>query len=82
VFHDSVDALTKLLTEGEGGEVLERSGISSVSPRIGVLSNGVRHCSVQVKFESGVEYRIEAFGEEADELYCRAREHSASGTFQ
>jgi hypothetical protein len=74
-----VDALTKLLTEGEG-EVLERSGISSVSPKIRMLGNGVRHCSVQIKFASGVEYRIEAFGEEADELYHKAKEHSASGT--
>jgi hypothetical protein len=71
-----VDALTKLLTEGEG-EVPERSDISSVSPKIGVLSNGVMHCSVQIKFASGVEYRIEAFGEEAEELYHRAKEHSA-----
>jgi len=75
-----VDALTKLLTDGGGdGEVLESSGISSVSSEIGMLSNGLRHCSVQVKFESGVEYRIEAFGDEADELYRKAREHPASG---
>jgi hypothetical protein len=45
-----------------------------------MLGNGVRHCSVQIKFASGVEYRIEAFGEEADELYHKAKEHSASGT--
>ncbi len=77
MFHNSVDALTKLLTSSGGdGQVLESSAISSVSSKISVLSNGVRHCSVQVKFESGVEYRVEAFGDEADELYRKAREHS------
>jgi hypothetical protein len=73
-----VDALTKLLTNGGDGQELESSAISSVSSKIAVLGNGVKHCSVQVKFESGIEYRVEAFGDEADELYCKAREHSPS----
>lgn len=80
MFHNSVDALTKLLTNSGGdGQVLESSGISSVSSKIVILNNGIRHCSVQVKFESGIEYRVEAFGDEADELYRKAKEHSPSG---
>jgi len=78
VFHNSVDALTKLLTNSGDGQALESSAISSVSSKISVLGNGVKHCSVQVKFESGIEYRVEAFGDEADELYRKARERFPS----
>jgi len=73
-----VDALTKLLTNSGDGQALESSAISSVSSKISVLGNGVKHCSVQVKFESGIEYRVEAFGDEADELYRKARERFPS----
>jgi hypothetical protein len=76
MYRDSVDALLRLI-EGidDEGTPLESSEIASISSVIGTLSNGIRHCSVQILFENGFEYKIEAFGVEADELYARARNH-------
>ncbi|MCI0565418.1 MAG: hypothetical protein MN733_43690 [Nitrososphaera sp.] len=76
MYHDSVDALAQLLMNGRGeGGPLEASDVASISAKIGVLKNGISHCSVQVRFENGAEYRIEAFGEEAEELHRMAVEH-------
>jgi hypothetical protein len=76
MYRDSVDALLHLLagTDDEGN-ALEPSKIASISSSIRTLKNGIRHCSIQVLFESGCEYKIDAFGDEADELYVRARSH-------
>ena len=41
------------------------------------MKNGITYCVVKVMFESGEECRIEAYDEEADELYRIAREQSA-----
>ena len=41
------------------------------------MQNGIAHCSVQVLLANGEEYRIEAFDEEAGELYRAAREQSS-----
>jgi hypothetical protein len=76
MYRDSVDALTRLLAGiDDEGRPLEQSDISSVSSTVRTLSNGIRRCIVQVLFKSGSEYKIEAFGEEADELHVRARSH-------
>jgi hypothetical protein len=76
MYRNSVDALSHLLKglddEGRG---LDDPHISNISSTIKTLENGIRHCCVQVLFESGVEYRIDAFGDEADELHLRARMH-------
>ncbi|HEX2014654.1 MAG TPA: hypothetical protein VLA68_05450 [Nitrososphaera sp.] len=78
MYHDSVDALAQLLMNGQEGGPLEASDVASISSKIGVLKNGISHCSVQVRFENGAEYRIEAFGEEAEELHRMAVEHTNS----
>jgi hypothetical protein len=52
--------------------------ITEISAKIGYLKNGIRHCSVQVAFASGDEYRIEALGEEAEALYREAKEQSVA----
>ena len=77
MYRDSVDALMRLLSGfDDRGKPLEPSGVVSVSSAdIRLLRNGIRHCCVQVLFESGAEYRIDAFGYEADELYLMARTH-------
>ncbi|HLG37639.1 MAG TPA: hypothetical protein VI338_05855 [Nitrososphaera sp.] len=41
------------------------------------MQNGITYCVVQVMFASGEECRIEAYDEEADELYRIATEESA-----
>jgi len=41
------------------------------------MQNGIAHCVVQVTLANGEEYRIEDYGEQAEELYKAAKEHSA-----
>jgi hypothetical protein len=41
------------------------------------MQNGIMYCIVQVMCNCGEEYRIEAYGEEAEELYRTANEQSA-----
>jgi len=50
--------------------------VIQLSAKMGYMQNGIRYCSVQVTFTDGEEYRVEAYGEEADELYDKAREKS------
>ena len=76
MYRDSVDALTRLLSGiDDEGRPLETSGIASVTSTVHTLINGIRRCSVQVLFENGSVYKIEAFGDEADELHLRAQSH-------
>jgi hypothetical protein len=74
MYRNSVDAFSHLLNGlDDEGMMLEDQDISNISSAIRNLENGMRHCCVQVLFKSGVEYRIDAFGDKADELHLRAR---------
>lgn len=70
-FHSSIDAFMYALHEvtvnGQHAEVLYS---------IGYMRNGLRHCSVQVSRDN-IGYGIEAYGEEADELYEVAKKHTS-----
>lgn len=69
-FRSSIDAFMYALHEvavnGQQAEVLYS---------IGYMRNGLRHCSVQVSRDN-IGYGIEAYGEEADELYEVAKKHA------
>ena len=54
-----------------------RTNVIQVSAKTGHLPNGIKYCIVQVIFNNSEEYRIDAYGEEADDLYSRAVEKSA-----
>ena len=74
MYRDGVDALIRLLSGmDDEGRPLKSPEIASISSSIHTLKNGIRHCSVQVLFESGIAYKIDAFGDEADLLYLRAK---------
>jgi hypothetical protein len=51
--------------------------VSEISARSGRMQNGIMHCTVQVTLANGEEYRIEAYDEEAGELFKIAKEQSA-----
>lgn len=82
-----MDALAKLLAETDEGQsdsgedAIDCSGVTSVSCEMKTLQNGIRRCSVHVKCISGAEYQIEAFDDEAEELYRKASQHSAGTLF-
>lgn len=78
MYNSSVDALAQLLmSRDEATSPPEGSGVASVSSKIGILRNGISHCCVEVKLKNGMEYRIEAFGMEAEELHRMAVQPSA-----
>lgn len=74
MYRNSVDAFTQLLSSKHTGSV---PGVSEISSTMGRMQNGIVYCVVQVMCSCGEEYRIEAYGEEAEELYRTAREQSA-----
>lgn len=74
MYRNSVDAFRQLLTSKLEGSV---SGVSQISSSMGRMQNGIMYCVVQVMCNCGEEYRIEAYGGEAEELYRTAREQSA-----
>ncbi|MEW6605305.1 MAG: hypothetical protein AB1351_11550 [Thermoproteota archaeon] len=67
MYRNSVDAFTQLLSPA----------VNRISVKSGRMQNGIEHCVVQVMLAGGEEYRIEAYGEEAEELCKVAREYSA-----
>jgi hypothetical protein len=72
MYRNSVDALNELLD----GHVSEAS-VDSITPTIGLMKNGVIYCIVQITLSGGEEYRIEAYGEEAEQLWKEAKKQSS-----
>ncbi|MGH9991221.1 MAG: hypothetical protein ACREBU_05175 [Nitrososphaera sp.] len=78
MFRNSVDALMQLLASAGGaGAPPQPSHVTSISSKIRILKNGIKHCSVQVLCGTKTGYHIEAFGEEAEDLHRKASEHPA-----
>jgi hypothetical protein len=67
VYRNSLDAFQQLLSPA----------VSQISAKAGRMQNGIAYCIVQILFASGDEYRIEAYDEEAGELYRIAKEQSS-----
>jgi hypothetical protein len=67
MYRNSVDAFVQLVSGGQ---------VSEISVAIGYLTNGIRYCSVQVGFGDGSEYYIEAYEQEAEDLYKEATRRS------
>jgi hypothetical protein len=67
VYRNSLDAFQQLLSPD----------VSQISAKAGRMQNGIAYCIVQILFASGDEYRIEAYDEEAGELYRIAEEQSS-----
>ena len=79
MYRNSVDAFVQLTSARQGSSIATATTvITEISANIRYLKNGIRHCSIQVAFASGDEYRIEALGEEAEALYREAKEQSVA----
>ncbi|HEX2556916.1 MAG TPA: hypothetical protein VHK86_01215 [Nitrososphaera sp.] len=77
MYRNSIDAFMHLVSEEREGVFRGTASVTQISVKTGYMQNGIRYCSVQVTFNTGEEYRIDAYGEEADELYSKAREKSS-----
>lgn len=75
MFRSSVDAFLYLL---DGREQRSRAvhNVASIQVDMNHMANGVKRCSVQVMYDDGVGYGIEAYDKEADELYREAKMRS------
>lgn len=75
-FRDSIDAfMHAMILERSAGSCNDGSKTLQVRCSLGSMWNGVKHCSVQV--HSGPRgYCIDAYGEEAHELYRVASCHA------
>ena len=73
----TADAFRDLVT----GKYDETRGIqwsiTSLSPKKTLMSNGMQYCFAEVTFKNGIQYGIEAFGEEAEDLFDEVSVHSA-----
>jgi len=75
VFCNSVDAFNHLFSK-ELRSIFPAGSSIGISTSMHDLQNGIKHCSVQVIFINGEEYRIEAYGKEAVDLYNAAKKQS------
>lgn len=81
MFRNSTDAFLYLL---DGREQEERAGqrhrVTSIQVDMKYMANGIKRCGVQVMFDDGAGYSIEAYDREADELYREAESRSYIST--
>ena len=62
---NSVNALGELMQSDD-------KDIVKISPKGYVLSNGLNYCCVEIKSIDGADYLVQAYGNEAIELYEKA----------
>lgn len=65
MYASAAEALAALLD----GRVEKKCTITSMSHEVKTLTSGIKYYAVQVTSETGSQYGISAFGEEAEELY-------------
>jgi hypothetical protein len=71
MYRSAVDALQDLIrTKSDGSKVSCR--VSRISRQNTRLINGIEYCSVQVSCTDGVQYGLEAYGQEALDLHREA----------
>ncbi len=67
---DSIHALKELLSPSDVS--LSSCSITKVSQNISHLSNGIEYCLIEITCDDGIQYGIQAHGEEAIELHKEA----------
>jgi hypothetical protein len=74
MFRDSIDAFLYLLDGREQRDhPARRHSVSSIQVDMKLMANGIKRCGIQVMFDDGAGYSIEAYDREADELYKEAK---------
>lgn len=69
MYGSAIEAFESTVGKSEADSFYQITRISAPDVR---LSNGIRYCFVEVTCDTGVQYGIEAFDEEADKLYVSA----------
>lgn len=77
MYRGVVEAFEDVVSGKEEGNIGSICGFIKISKDNVLLGNGMEYCSVEITCSNGIQYGIEAFGEEAGELRRRASELSA-----
>ena len=86
LYYNSIDALQQLLGsrykkrekhDKEGKETYNRIScqITKMSDKISYMTNGIKYYFVEVTCSDGIQYGIQAYGEEAEHLYKEAHKY-------
>ena len=85
MYYNSIDALQQLLdSRFKKREKLEEHGytntkisfqITKISDKIAYMSNGLKYYFVEVTCSNGIQYGIQAYGDEAEDLYKEAHKY-------
>jgi hypothetical protein len=90
LYYNSIDALQRLLDsrykkrekqdEEDNYECNKVScHITKMSDKISYLTNGLKYYFVEVSCNDGIQYGIQAYGEEAEDLYKEAHKYFDAG---
>ena len=79
-YKSSIDALQQLLHLGTSGRKIGKKmkkslagcQITKTSSEISYMRNGIEYCFVEVTCSDGTQYGLQAYGEEANQLYKEA----------
>ena len=74
-YKSSIGALKDLLLSAPGTASSSSSRITRLSKDITVLRNGAEYCFIEVTCDDGIQYGIQAYGDEAVELHKEALKH-------
>lgn len=72
MFRNSVDAFVYLL-DGREQQGHPMHSVTSIHVDVKYMANGIKRCGVQVLYDDGAGYSVEAYDKEADELYREAK---------
>lgn len=85
LYYNSIDALQQLLdSRFKKRDKLEEDGytnkkisfqITKISDKIAYMSNGLKYYFVEVTCSNGIQYGIQAYGDEAEDLYKEAHKY-------
>lgn len=85
MYYNSIDALQQLLgSRVKKRDKLEEDSythkkisfqITKISDKIAYMSNGLKYYFVEVTCSNGIQYGIQAYGDEAEDLYKEAHKY-------
>jgi hypothetical protein len=87
LYYNSIDALQQLLlnsrykkreqNDKEDGYIYNKTSchITKISDKITIMTNGVKYYFVEVTCSDGIQYGIQAYGDEAEDLYKEAHKY-------
>jgi hypothetical protein len=80
-YTDSIHALRELLLMPSNLSHTSCS-ITKISQNVSHLSNGLEYCLIEITCDDGIQYGVQAYGDEAVELHKEALKHCKQRSLQ